>query len=154
MSGAAVRYYDVLAAGVAAALAFLGRGPMARRASFYPIQTKVHLLAVVAEAVEQRVALGRQATVYAALMAGQAVFTAVVAVRAWAAVVSAATAEEAQSVSYTPVLRAPSHRLIQGTYKCPVIPAYGRSPSNFKVAVKVCGLPPPARQPLARLRLD
>jgi hypothetical protein len=57
-----------------------------------------------------------------------------------------------QSVLSGPVRRAPSHRLIQGTYKCPVIPACGASPSSFKVAVRDCGLRHPARQRLARQR--
>lgn len=72
---------------------------MVRGASFYPIQTNVPLPAVAAEAVEERVALVQQATVYAALMAARAVSTAVAAARVLAVVVSAVTAGEAQSAS-------------------------------------------------------
>ena len=62
---------------------------------FYPIQIKVHLPVAAAEAVGQRVALGRQATVRASLMAARAVFTAVAEALVLAVVVSAVTAEEA-----------------------------------------------------------
>jgi hypothetical protein len=60
----------------------------------------------------------------------------------------------ALSVSSTPVQRARSHRPIRGTYKCPVIPAYGRSPSSFKVAVRDCGLRYPVRLRLAQQRFQ
>ena len=78
-----------------AALAFSDKVPTGRVAPPYPIQTNVPLPAVAAEAVGQRVALGRQATVYAALMAARAVSTAEAEARASAVVVSAVTAEEA-----------------------------------------------------------
>jgi hypothetical protein len=53
-----------------------------------------------------------------------------------------------------PVQRAHSHRQTQGTYKCLIIPAYGASPSSFKVAVRDCGHNFPARRRLARRRLE
>jgi hypothetical protein len=84
---------------------------------------------------------------------------AVVAVHTEAAVelvayLSSLTAAAAQSALSGPVRPAPSHRLIQGTYKCLVIPASGRSPNSFKVAVRGCGLWLRALRRLARLRLD
>ena len=62
-------------------------------------------------------------------------------------------AQEVLSVSSGPVLRAPSHRQIRGTYKCLISPAYGRSPSSFKVAVRDCGLRFQPHRRLVRLRL-
>jgi hypothetical protein len=135
----------VLAAAAAAALAFWGKE--------LTVPLVVSALAATAALAGQKVVMVQQLLSAAPLYRDKRLVGVFMAEAKAVGSLRAEPVLAAQSASSGRARHAHSHRLIQGTYKCQIIPAYGRSPSSFKVAVRDCGHNFPARQPLARLRL-